>query len=793
MSTIVTTRVTGAANRVASAFTNVAGAPVESVGYERRARARAVAVAGALLCSLAALTVVRYAPPAPRSADAPAEAFSAARARRTLDEVLQPHAPRPTGSAANAAARDRIVAHLAGLGYAPDVQREFVCSGYGQALCVEIANIVVRIEGSAGTRAVGLVAHHDSVPAGPGASDAGTSVAAALEIARALRATPRPRNPIVILLDDGEEAGLIGADAYIEKYPGARDVRRLVNLEARGSWGPSVLFETGAGNAPLIAQYAEHVPRPVGTSLFNLVYDLMPNDTSFTAFRAGGVKGFNFANVGGTASHHTQRDEASRIDWGTVQQQGDHALAAVRALAASNLEEASDEDAVFFDVFAFTSLWWPARWSPPAGVVLAVLFATVVILLVRRGETTARGVVLAAVAWIFRVAAVAAAGWVVLLALEAAGAFTGPWSDRPGALIAAFWLLAATTVAVLVSRRVETPAIWTGGWLLCAVLAAITAFLAPAASYLFLLPCAAATLGGVFVLAGKGSASIRWTVAALVPAAVTAALWMPVAWLVYDAQGTALLPVIAVLVTIAVGGAAPLIAGAAAAPVRRAARLTLAASFLIAAVLSIVAGRRVEELAPMNMVLHFDATTAAGRWLAESDNRHLPEPLQKVAGFGVAPEKPFPWAAPAERTFVAPATGVTLAAPVLSIRKTEVQPDGRRTVLAQVRSARGARDISLQLPPGAAIESVRVAGKRAPIDRGTRWRGGWHVLTCLAVPPEGLEIEFTLRDSTALEIVLSDRSGGLPAAADALQRARPAAAVPFRAGDGTIVTTRVTI
>ena len=59
------------------------------------------------------------------------------------------------------------------------------------------AGVVARLEGSnPGGKAVLLMAHYDSVPAGPGAGDDLSGVAAILEAARALKAGPPPANPV---------------------------------------------------------------------------------------------------------------------------------------------------------------------------------------------------------------------------------------------------------------------------------------------------------------------------------------------------------------------------------------------------------------------------------------------------------------------------------------------------------------------------------------------------------------------------------------------------------------------
>ncbi|TDD83588.1 M28 family peptidase [Actinomadura darangshiensis] len=92
-------------------------------------------------------------------------------------------------------------------------------------------------------------AHYDSAAMGPGASDDGAPVAAIRETARALREHGPLRNDLVLLLPDGEEDGVLGAEAFAREHSLGRAKGVLLNFEARGAGGPMLLFETSRGNA----------------------------------------------------------------------------------------------------------------------------------------------------------------------------------------------------------------------------------------------------------------------------------------------------------------------------------------------------------------------------------------------------------------------------------------------------------------------------------------------------------------------------------------------------------------
>ena len=61
--------------------------------------------------------------------------------------------------------------------------------------------------------------------------------------ARALR-NEHFRNPIVYLVTDAEEVALLGAEGWAADPVALRGAAAVVNVEARGTNGPSFLFET---------------------------------------------------------------------------------------------------------------------------------------------------------------------------------------------------------------------------------------------------------------------------------------------------------------------------------------------------------------------------------------------------------------------------------------------------------------------------------------------------------------------------------------------------------------------
>ena len=217
-----------------------------------------VAVALLVLVGVAALASIR--PPTARGSGAPADEFSAARAFRQVQTIAtEPHV---AGSAANDRVREHLITTLRAAGLTPEVQDtvsvqggELSSSAGGTGLA-RVRNVVARIPGSASTGQIFLVAHYDSVQTGPGGNDDAAGTSTLLEVARALTAGPQMRNDVVLVLTDAEEACLCGAKAFVDQHPLARDGGVALNVEARGSSGPAIMFETSRDNARLIDIYA---------------------------------------------------------------------------------------------------------------------------------------------------------------------------------------------------------------------------------------------------------------------------------------------------------------------------------------------------------------------------------------------------------------------------------------------------------------------------------------------------------------------------------------------------------
>ena len=317
-------------------------------------------------------------PPRPLPTDAPAERFSAARAAAHLEWIAAE--PRPVGTPAHRAVRQRLAAELRALGLEVEVQR--LNWPVGDAKGMKLVNVLARRAGAApaGERQVVLVvSHYDSVPAARGAGDDGAAVAAMLETARATAHDARGRRDLVLLFTDGEERGLLGARALMQSgHPWVQGLRAVLNFEGRGVAGPSVLFQVGPASGDLVALYARRAPSPFGSSLAPAVYARMPNDTDFSVFLERDLPGLNFAFLGGGAAYHRAGDQPASLSLASLQHHGEAMTALVRALVPGDETRAGERaEREFFSVPG-ALVTYPRALTPPAGIA-AVLLALILV------------------------------------------------------------------------------------------------------------------------------------------------------------------------------------------------------------------------------------------------------------------------------------------------------------------------------------------------------------------------------------------------------------------------------
>ena len=307
-------------------------------------------IAVLMLIPLAAFLAVRMlAPPKVVPAGAPASEFSAERAFQLLETIAaEPH---PLGTPAHDVVRDRILRMWRDLGFEPEVQKALYLEAEDH-YAARVENILARLPGTNPVPggAVCLATHYDSVEPAPGAADDGSGVVTLLETARALKNGPPPARDVIFLITDGEEDGLLGADVFQKEHPWAKNVGLVLNFEARGTAGPSLMFQTSEGNERIIEALAA-VPHPRAYSFAAAVYRSMPNDTDLSIWLEAGLPGLNFAFIGRPYDYHTAGDNLARLDRRSLQHHGSYALALARKFGNEGIPPRTAGNAVHFSLF----------------------------------------------------------------------------------------------------------------------------------------------------------------------------------------------------------------------------------------------------------------------------------------------------------------------------------------------------------------------------------------------------------------------------------------------------------
>ncbi len=449
-----------------------------------------------------ALGIYGTRPPAALGLAAPPVQFSAARAMSHLPHIAS--RPHPFGSVANAQVGAYLIAALRDLGLEVRVERTSrMVTRSGLVKAGGVDNIVATLRGTDNRRAVMLMAHFDSVAEGPGAADDGAGVSAILEVVRAVRAGPPLRNDLIILLTDGEEAGLVGAAGFAADHKDlASWVGVVVNLEARGSSGPALMFETSDRNGWLIPEFARAAPYPVASSLMYTVYKSLPNDTDLSQLKITGVAAFNFAFTETVQNYHSALDTPENLDPRSVQHMGVNTLGLTRHFGNLAQPIVKKPDSIYFNWLGSRLVFYPV-W------VGWILTATTFVLLLLAFVAGRRGGLLK---WSF-----ASLGVFFVLILSISAGMLAVWSAVrfligesfvPGdtvsnqllfAGLTAFGALVGNWMMVTLSAKLGARDLTGGVVVVTAILAASVLFIRPGASYFLQWP---ALLGAGGLLLG---------------------------------------------------------------------------------------------------------------------------------------------------------------------------------------------------------------------------------------------------------------------------------------------------
>lgn len=658
-------------------------------------RTATAGIFSALVLIVAALAFksLLFAPPPLPASIGPGD-FDQARAHARLVRILGDGKPHPIDSEANDLVRDRIIAELRASGLTPRIADETVCSGrkgWRGVACGRVQNIVATIGPTTGP-ALMLAVHYDSTPTGPGAADDGIGVASVLEIAHLLRGA-QPKRGIILLIDDGEEAGLLGARAFLDRDPDAKRVTHLINMESRGVTGPAFMFETSRPNAAPLAWFQANAQRPVANSLSTDFARLVPNSTDVAIFESAPWTILNFAIIGNETRYHTPGDTPEALDRRSLHHMGSQVLALTRDWVAGT-EHKAEGTRIYADVLTRGLVVLPLMTGLIGLGLLLVVAAWVTV----RRRAIGRGLLVP-------LGALFGATLVGFVGNLAAGAIlTGEyWRGYPHitALAVDIGTVGMAALALLsIGRRLDHAQARIGAWLAVLLLGAAATVIAPGAAIYFLLPPAIALAGMFAAKRWPGAERIAGAIAALILFVSFAQLIAAMEVLLVAGPVWVTAPVTALVVL-------PLLvevraAGLIATP--RVMALTAGAALLIGWGIVLVTPRATADRKQRFVVEHVtDANRRTAQWALATDGARLP---QSYAALGEWRMGPVPHSTRNRWEMSAPAVDV----PVPDLRDARAATGGKQRRIAFRPSLGGARGVLIQLPKDAAVTDIGLTG-----------------------------------------------------------------------------------
>ena len=713
-----------------------------------------------VLCAISVLRVTR--PPSPVPATAADTVFSAERAMRHVEAIaVRPH---PMGSEDHDRVRDYIMGQLSTLGIKPQLQVTTAVGTRYQA-AGRVQNILAWIPGKESNgKALLLAVHYDGVEAGPAAGDDAAGCAALLETLRALRARKEPlAHDVIALFTDGEEAGLLGAAAFVREHPWAKDVAFVLNFEARGTSGRSYMFETGPGNrdAASLLRSARDV---TAGSTFTTVYRALPNDTDLSEFAVLGVPALNFAFADGVERYHTSHDDMPHLNPGSVQHHGLQMLALTKTIGDGPLPRPKTGDAVFFDLPALGLVVYPAGLALPLAIVALILTVIVV-----RGS--------------FGAAAIGAGAMLVTLLVSVGiGRLVNPsgpatWSGLSAAALALI-AVAVSAAGYAVAQRRAADA-WYGALLVWLLLAVGAAFMAPGVSYLFTWPLLFA------LVAARSRHPIAMWAAAAVTILILAGLAYSVAAIMLGVSGVGAIA-LAVVASLVTWLLAPLVTQALGAGWRGIA-VVAAAAGACALIAAVKAKPSADHPIPTALA-YVENPQASQAWLGSLG----PANEWTRLALGAVDRGPA-WTGAmlgaGGQLMGKSVRPVGLTAPAATLLR-DTLVEGARRVVFRVDVPKGTTGLTLRAV-GAPVVRTAIDGKVADTTRFRRHPRTWAMLYW-AVPDSGAVFSLAIPVGSHIDVEMASRSPGLPAIPGVQIPARPNDVVPAQVGDVKVGYAKVT-
>ena len=707
-------------------------------------------ILSALLAAMAAKGLLEQ-PPSLRARQVPGQ-FDALRAKERLADILGDQRPHPSDTPASDPVRARLVQQLKGMGLNFIVRDQLACNElYKQrgVSCARVRNVIVLLGPTKG-KALLVNAHYDSTPVGPGAADDGIGVATLLGVAANLKDRSLAR-PVILLFNEGEELGLVGARAFLAD-PLSRNVESLINLEARGVRGPVNMFETSRPNAAPISIFSAAVKNPTANSLSTDVYRLLPNYTDVNSFAERGWSTLNLAPIGNETRYHSPGDDLSSLDPATLQHMGDQTLALATALTSHARPEALG-DRIFMDVAGRTLISLPLS----VGVVLYLgLLLAMGWVAFQRGGFLRSSIAIVGIPIVASIVS-----WLILALIGALrhGMFWRAHAIWTHLAIYATTILVAVVVSTAIAGNLDRTRQRAAFWFIFLALGGAIALSAPGGIIFFLFPPLTALFGMLASKRSKRAERIGAFAAILVLYLTWGAMLGLLEELLNGGPMWVFAPLGALIIIPILIEARPLIIGAGP---RNSAIVSAVLAFFCWGVAAAVPAYSADRQQRFVIQHVSDVSRGKNWWSVLNDGAPVPAAAGESWTRGELSFSDRPrWLSPALPDPASKAPDVQLVE--------QVESGDERTVTLRL-VANGNEHVDLVAPPDARIRAAGTEGFVRPIDQG---EAGKYYISCFGRSCDGAILRLTIGKLQPIELVVLGGTGTLPASAAPLLSARP--------------------
>ncbi len=731
------------------------------------------------------------------------QVFSAERAKNMLTDLLKEGIPHPVDSDANRVVERRIVDRLRSMGFQEEIQQAVECRDFslGVARCTQVRNIIVTIDGTHsaegdGKNGILLSAHYDSVGAGPGASDAGSAVATLLEITRMLSLEERPRNSIVLLFNEGEEFGLFGAHAFMRHHPLAKGLKLAINIEARGSDGQSVMFETGEKSGWLVEEYIASTPAPLSSSLFYEVYKILPNDTDLTVFKEHGLQGLNFAHGGNEPHYHTPLDNLSNLKLGTIQHHGENVWGVLERIKNKDFsDELNEKNIVYSDIIGQFVIQWQESTSLIVSVILCLLFVVVAKQFSNKQMLQGKSILKGVYGFFIMVILLTLLALLMQKFTQVVSGGNEPWRVNNFPMQLTLWA-SLSFVGLVIGRwlaKKASPINLLLGLLMCwLVLSVVTSLLMVGISYLFIVPSLIAILMLLilpFIKSTFGEAAIGSLL--VIVSAVVGIIFLPIVYVLELMVSYKMSLAIGLMLSIVISSLIPLTAFSKSA-VSHSNKLnyTFALVFVIGFTWTVTQPLySVFIPQPLN-ITHIQNDDGQSYIAVGNNVNQSSEQLQALMNDGQLGQAVV-WST--VESINKPINDLQLPKANVDILSTQ-QSNEIKTVRLNIDSTdENLRDLVLYFPQSSKLKSIQYAGKTLTYDNESTYRNGYYEFQCRGLSCQSVDVELTFLNAKEVEMTVVKSLSGIPDSDLEYSNARGEKAVQRQFGDKTIIISKVKI